>query len=148
MTYDLKLERVFDATPEEVFDAFTDPAAQQEWFLDQDDSEVTTSVDLRVGGRWETSFGPAGSVPYRELNTFTEVDRPNRVGYSSTFVMPDGSSFETQLVVTFEAREGKTLLTILQSGFELEKDRDDHQGGWPGFIDRLELVVARRRATG
>jgi uncharacterized protein YndB with AHSA1/START domain len=55
--------------------------------------------------------------------------------------MPDGRSFHTDLVVTFEDQGGKTLLTILQTGFESEKDRNDHQGGWPGFIDRLERLV-------
>ena len=69
--------------------------------------------------------------------------------YRSTFHDADGSSFDTDLVVTFEARGDKTLLTIVQAGFEHEKDRDDHQGGWPGFIDRLEqyAVSAHRRSV-
>ena len=144
MTYDLQLERLVDATPEEVFDAFTDPEAHREWYADGPDSEVESAVDLRVGGVWSTSFGPRGSVPYREDNSFSVVERPGRLVYRSTFTMPDGSSFDTDLDVTFEPRDGKTLLTIRQSGFERESDRDDHQGGWPGFLDRLEQVVARR----
>ena len=32
MIYDLKVQRVFDATPEDVFDALTDPDAQKEWY--------------------------------------------------------------------------------------------------------------------
>jgi uncharacterized protein YndB with AHSA1/START domain len=31
MTHDLRLERLFDASPTEVFDAFTDPSAHEEW---------------------------------------------------------------------------------------------------------------------
>jgi hypothetical protein len=61
--------------------------------------------------------------------------------------MPDGSYFDTDLVISFESKQGKTLLTIVQSGFERAKDRDDHQGGWPGFLDRLERVVAARKAA-
>ncbi len=146
MTYDLHLERLVDATPEEVFDAFTDPAAHREWYLDGPDHEVESTVDLRVGGVWTTSFGPRGAVPYREENRFSEVVRPTRLVYRSTFTMPDGSCFDTDLVVTFEAKGDKTLLTVLQSGFERESDRNDHQGGWPSFLDRLEQVVARRAA--
>ena len=147
MTYDLTLERLIDASPEEVFDAFTDPAAHREWFRDSPDSEVESSVDLRVGGEWETSFGPAGSVPYRETNVFSAVDRPSRLAYTSTFTMPDGSSFDTDLVVTFEGRDDKTLMTIVQTGFEREAERDAHQGGWPGFIDRLEQHLAEQPAN-
>jgi glutathione S-transferase len=145
MSHELRLERLFDASPEEVFDAFTDPAAHEEWFLDRPGSVVTSTIDLRVGGTWDVSFGPAGEAPYREVNVFRAVDPPSRLAYSSAFVMPDGSSFDTDLVITFEARAGKTLMTIVQTGFEGEQDRDDHRGGWPGFLDRIDQVVAERR---
>ena len=141
MTCDLKLERLIDASPEEVFVAFTDPEAHKVWYQDNPGWDVESSVDLRVGGVWSASFGESGAVPFREENTFTLVERPSRLEYRSTFHVADGSSFDTDLVVTFEARGDKTLLTILQSGFERAQDRDDHQGGWPGFIDRLEQYV-------
>jgi hypothetical protein len=35
-------------------------------------------------------------------------------------------------------------MTIVQTGFPDAAIRDDHQGGWPGFIDRLEQVVTQR----
>ena len=145
MSYELRLERLFDATPEEVFDAFTDPEAQRQWYQDREGWKVEPRGELRAGGRWEVAFGPPNEVPYREENRFSEVVRPHRLAYLSTFHMPDGRSFDTTLVVTFEAKQGKTLLTIVQSGFESARDRDDHQGGWPGFIDRLERVVAARK---
>jgi uncharacterized protein YndB with AHSA1/START domain len=75
------------------------------------------------------------------------VKRPHRLAYTSRFHMPDGRSFDTDLVVTFEAKQGKTMLTIVQSRFESRQDRDDHQGGWPGFLDRLERVVAARKVA-
>jgi uncharacterized protein YndB with AHSA1/START domain len=147
VSYDLRLERLIDATPEEVFDAFTDPEAQKQWYLDHEGWVAEAGGELRAGGRWEVAFGPPNQAPYREANVFTEVRRPHRLAYRSTFHMPDGTSFDTALVVTFEAKHGKTLLTIVQSGFASEKDRNDHQGGWPGFLDRLERVVAARRAA-
>lgn len=146
MTYSLKLERMIDATPEEVFDAFTDAHAQKEWYLDQPGWKVDAGGELRVGGQWEVAFGPAGETPYRETNLFSEVERPNRLAYVSRFHMPDGGAFDTKITVTFEAKDGKTLLTLVQSEFLHEEHRDAHRGGWPGFLDRLERVVAARRA--
>jgi uncharacterized protein YndB with AHSA1/START domain len=35
MTYDMKIERLFDAPPELVFDTMVDPEAQPEIFADQ-----------------------------------------------------------------------------------------------------------------
>ena len=147
MSYELRLERWIDATPEEVFEAFTDAEAQREWYQDQDGWKVEAGGELRVGGRWEVAFGPANEAPYREVNRFSTVERPHRLAYTSTFHLPDGRSFDTEIVVTFEAKSGKTLLTIHQSGFESEQHRNDHQGGWPGFLDRLERVVAARRTA-
>jgi hypothetical protein len=48
--------------------------------------------------------------------------------------------------VTFEDRDGKTLLTIGQTGFRREQDRDGIREGWWSMIDALERVVAGRRA--
>jgi uncharacterized protein YndB with AHSA1/START domain len=146
MSYDLRIERLIDAPVEEVFHAFTDPEANREWYADRPGDTVIASCNLRVGGMWSVAFGPSADELYREDNEFVEVDAPRRLAYGSTFTNPNGSSFHTDLVVTFEDQGGKTLLTIVQTGFESEKDRNDHQGGWPGFIDRLELLVAKRRA--
>ncbi len=52
MSHELRLERLYDATPEEVFDAFVDPAAQERlhgggqpgWVVHRCES------DVRVGG--------------------------------------------------------------------------------------------------
>ena len=54
MIYDLKVQRVFDATPEDVFDAFTDPDAQKEWYQLDPDWTVETECDVRVGGVWKS----------------------------------------------------------------------------------------------
>ena len=47
MTYELKVERLIAATPEEVFDAYTDPEAQKIWFnLLGEPMIVENEVDL------------------------------------------------------------------------------------------------------
>ena len=146
MSHDLRVERWFDAPPEEVFDAYTDPAAQREWYRDQPGWIVQAKCDLRVGGRWTVAFGPPGAEPYRETNVFEQVDRPRRLVYTSRVTMPDGSSFDTGMEVTFQERDGRTQLTIVHTGFPSAELRDDHRGGWPDFLDRLARVVDARVA--
>ena len=146
MSHDLRVERWFDATPEEVFDAYTDPVAQREWYQDQPGWIVQAECDLRVGGQWTVAFGPPGAEPYRETNVFKQVDRPRRLVYTSRVTMPDGSGFDTGMVVTFQERDGRTQMTIVHTGFPSAELRDDHRGGWPGFLDRLERVVDARVA--
>ncbi len=146
MSHDLRLERVYDAAPEVVFDAFTDPAAQQELYADAPDWIVDAECDLRVGGRWTIAFGPPGSAPARESNVFQVVERPRRLVYASTMRMPDGSTIDTGMEVIFQPEDGGTRLTIIQRGFPTPRLRDEFTGGWAGILDGLGRVVAARVA--
>ena len=144
MSHDLKLERLLDAAPEVVFDAFIDPHAQKELYADAPDWIVDAACDLRVGGRWTIAFGPPGSTPARETNVFQVVDRPRRLVYRSTMTMPDGSSVDTGMEVIFQEQDGRTRLTIVQSGFPTAEVRDEFAGGWASILDGLGRAVAAR----
>ena len=146
MSHDLRLERIYDAAPEVVFDAFTDPGAQKELYADAPDWIVEADCDLRVGGRWSIAFGPPGGTPARETNVFQVVDRPWRLVYTSTMTMPDGSSVVTDMEVTFQEEDGRTRMTIVQRGFPTADLRDEFAGGWPSILDGLGRVVTARVA--
>jgi uncharacterized protein YndB with AHSA1/START domain len=148
MSQDLRLERVYDAAPEVVFDAFTDPEAQKELYADAPDWIVESTIDLRAGGRWTIAFGPPGGPSALETSVFQVVDRPRRLRYTATMRMPDGTSFATDVEVRFEEEPpGRTRLTILQTGFPTRELRDEIAGGWPSILDGLGRVVAARSGT-
>jgi uncharacterized protein YndB with AHSA1/START domain len=149
MTYDMKIERLFDAPPELVFDTMVDPEAQPEIFADEVPgwNLWEWEIDLRVGGEWTFVFGLAdrSSEPDRNTSVFTEIDRPRRLAYrSSMFVSKWGRAVDYTETVTFEERDGKTLVTIELTDLELEKDRDAFMGGIPGYLEAVERVVANR----
>ncbi len=147
MSHDVRLERVYDAAPDVVFDAFTDPDAQKELYADAPEWIVEAECDLRVGGRWTIAFGPPGSEPARETNVFQVVDRPRRLVYTSVMRTPDGSSIDTRMEVTFaEEEDGKTRVTIVQSGFPTAERRDEFAGGWASIPEELGRVVTARPA--
>jgi uncharacterized protein YndB with AHSA1/START domain len=54
----------------------------------------------------------------------------------------DGTSVETRVTVTFEERDGKTLLTLLDVGYPTEEERDEFERGWPDFLDAYERSLA------
>jgi uncharacterized protein YndB with AHSA1/START domain len=99
---------------------------------------------VRVGGTTIVAFGSTDD-PYVEEMTYTAVERPTRLAYTEVLRKPDGSSFTTEIAIIFEPQDAKTLMTLVQTGFPNAEERDGHQRGWPGFIDRLERVVAARR---
>jgi uncharacterized protein YndB with AHSA1/START domain len=143
MTYELRAERLIAATPEEVFDAYTDPVAQQAWFTILDpEMIVENEVDLRVGGKWVSAWGFSPDEMFRETNVFEVVDRPNRLVSTSNGSSPDGMTLETHVEITFEEQDGKTLITVIQTGFPDEETRDFFASmAWIGAFDRLEAYL-------
>jgi uncharacterized protein YndB with AHSA1/START domain len=145
VTHDLRVERVYPAAPEVVFDAFTDPEAQKEMYADEPDWIVVSECDLRAGGRWTIEFGPPGRPPSRESCVFEVVERPQRLVFRSTMSMPDGSTVDTRTRVTFtETAGGRTRLTVVQSGFPAAGLRDEFTDGWGGILAGLARAVAAR----
>jgi uncharacterized protein YndB with AHSA1/START domain len=142
MSLDVEFSRLIDATPEEVFDAFTDPAGQEAFYGTDDAGWIVESqCDLRVGGAWTIDFGPSPRELYRHRHVFQVIDRPRRLVMASTETRLDGSSFHTTLEFTFEASDGKTLMTMIQRGFPTVELRDEHTRGLPNAFARLQRVV-------
>jgi uncharacterized protein YndB with AHSA1/START domain len=66
------------------------------------------------------------------------IEAPDRLVYRQVMSVSDGSSIETRVTLTFEERDGKTLLTLLDAGYPTEEQRDEFEGGWPDFLDAYE----------
>ncbi len=146
MSHELWVERVFDAAPEEVFDAFTDPEGLEEMYGRDDPGWIVESEgDIGVGGTWSVAFGPSRSELYRFTHEFEVVDRPRRIVVKSNEMSPDGSSFDSDVEVTFEEEVGgKTRMMIVQRGFPSAEMRDSHRVGLPRAFDRVERFIHTR----
>lgn len=145
-TVELRMARVLPATPEQVFDAYTDAEKQKVWFgiLDEEPGIVEIEVDLRVGGSQTAVWGPSRDQLFREVQTFLVIDRPHRLVTESTGSSPDGMTMTTTIEVTFEAQAGATLMTVVQRGFPVPEVRDFFVAEvWSGAFDRIEAYLRR-----
>jgi uncharacterized protein YndB with AHSA1/START domain len=147
MTYELRLERLVDAAPEAVFDTFVDPETQEELHGSEEPDWVVSrsETDVRVGGTSTYVMGKAGQDPDTETRVYSVVDRPRRLVFTHSMAVAEwGQTVETEMTITFEDRDGKTLLTMVQTGFDTEEHRDGFMGGWPSYLDTLERVVGEQ----
>ena len=145
-TIEMRMARLIDATPEDVFDAYTDAEKQKVWFsiLDERPGIVEITTDLRVGGQQTAVWGPDENTLFRETQTFLEIDRPNRLVTESTGSSPDGMTMTTRVELTFEPQGTGTVVTVVQSGFPVPAVRDFFQSEvWVGAFDRIEAFLAR-----
>ncbi|WP_394553866.1 SRPBCC domain-containing protein [Agromyces sp. MMS24-JH15] len=143
-TIGLRMTRTLPATPDEVFDAYTDAEKQKTWFsiLDEEPGIVEITVDLRVGGTQVAVWGPDRDTLFREEQVFLEIDRPHRLVTSSTGSDPSGQTMSTRIEITFEAVDGGTLVTVVQTGFPTPEVRDFFAStAWVGAFDRIEAYL-------
>ncbi|MGX6603321.1 SRPBCC family protein [Micromonosporaceae bacterium Da 78-11] len=144
MTLDLRMTRQLPATPDDVFDAYTDAEKQKIWFaiLDERPGIVEIEVDLRVGGQQTAVWGPSPDLLFRETQTSVVIDRPHRLVTESTGSGPDGRTMTTRIEITFEEADGGTLMTVVQSGFPVPEVRDFFVGEvWAGAFARIEAFL-------
>jgi uncharacterized protein YndB with AHSA1/START domain len=144
---EMRMTRRLPATPEEVFDAYTDAEQQKIWFtiLDEQPGIVEIEVDLRVGGKQTAVWGPSPDTLFRETQTFLEIERPHRLVTESIGSSPDGLEMTTRIEITFEPDGDATVMTVRQSGFPAPEVRDFFVAEvWTGALARVEAYLTRR----
>ena len=135
--YALDVDRVVDASPEVLFDAFVSMYDTQrpEW--------VTGSeLDLRPGGRWSVAFQVPGGPAFREERVITAVERPRRLAYDMTAIYGGAPTFSTTVEVTIEAAPAGHRVRLVQQGFPAADVRDEFAAAWPDVLDELAHRVS------
>jgi len=133
----LSLSRLIAAPRQRVFAACTQPEWLRQWLAPGDLVVTEIEADARVGGRYRFTMeggacGPDGRATV--AGAYTEIVPQERVRF--TWQLGDGSP---ETLVTFELRDvpGGTELSIHHQGFPDALQRDRHQHGWLGCLDKL-----------
>jgi glutathione S-transferase len=135
------LRRRFDAPPERVFDAWTNPEVMRRWWAAGEGWDTPVAeVDLRPGGRFRVAMhNPETGGRYAASGTYTVVERPQRLAF--TWQWEDPGSAETTVTVAFSADGTGTEVVLTHSGLADEADRANHTQGWTGCLNNLERRV-------
>lgn len=146
-TYEVNISRYFDAPPELVYKAFTDPDHLMQWFgpLMFNVPRDTISVDASVGGHWRMTMvakdNPEWSSPVNA--TFSEVVE-NRllVGYETAKDFP-GIEDGTRMTLSIEfIPEGEGTRLELSQGPMPEVMRENAVVGWTQSLYKLDALLA------
>jgi uncharacterized protein YndB with AHSA1/START domain len=124
------VERVYDASADRVFAAWSDPQAKARWF---GDSEGEFELDFRVGG-WERG---RGILPDGREYAFKALYRD---------IVPD-----QRIVYTYDMHLDRIRISVSVATVELEPERDGtrlvftEQGA---FLDGHEIPARREQGMG
>ena len=141
---EMTLTRVFEAPPELVWQAWTDPGQFSYWFGGKDMSVPiqTISMDVRPGGEWKAMMEPPSGPAMPFYGKYLEVVPPERL--VMTFAnpdKPDDPNVEV-LTVTLQDLGGKTEVTLHQAGHLPDEQYPKLVAGYGTFMDAMaELLL-------
>ncbi|HZL28019.1 MAG TPA: SRPBCC family protein [Acidobacteriaceae bacterium] len=156
-SYDLVIEREFDAPRDLVWKVWTDPAMAAEWAGPRGVTATHFEQDARVGGKWRLCLHSdgfdQGDGVLREQNlwqggVFREIVPPERIVYTFAWDNPCdiGLSLpphQTLITVRFSEHQGKTWMVFCQEFFLAAGERDGHGKGWNSAFDKFAELLAK-----
>ncbi len=122
------------ASPETVFDFFTDPDKMIQWM------GRSAELDPRAGGTLRCDINGRDIA----RGEYVAVERPDRIVFTwgwegeEPTVAPGGSTVEVLL-----ARDGEgTQLRLIHSDLPSAESAENHSQGWRHYAERLTVVAA------
>lgn len=139
------VRRAIEATAEEVFDAWLDPASLAAWMRPGGVLRSTAKVDPRVGGAFEVVMH-AVAGPIVHTGVYRTIDRPKRLVF--TWISPATHHTESLVTVEFHARQGTTEVVVTHEQLPDRDARPSHTEGWTQALDLLaaRLGAARKES--
>lgn len=137
----ISITRSFDASPHEVFEAWTDPSQFGRWFGTASTKVEEVSIDLRVGGQWSARMILGDGTEIGWHGAYLEVAAPYRLVLSLSD--RPGDQFE-RVTVDLRAVDGGTEMTFTQSGGHMPPENyAQAEEGWRSFFDDLANGLPR-----
>jgi uncharacterized protein YndB with AHSA1/START domain len=134
----------FIGHPEEIFDAFLDPAQAAKFMFVTDTGKIVRcDVDARVGGKFVITDRRDGEDIAHE-GEFVELDRPRRLGFDVR--VPKYSPDAGRVIVEIRPKVAGCEVTLTESmGPEWEPHRKSIEAGWKGILVGRDRMLTKSR---
>ncbi|MCC2335045.1 SRPBCC family protein [Cellulomonas wangsupingiae] len=159
------VSRELDVPPDVAWTAWSDPDLLRRWWGPTGFTCPRADVDVRVGGSTVVTMqAPDEWGGFRIHNrwSFRVVQPPERLAFVSTFVDEAGTALtpgeagvpatvpvEVPHVVLLEPLpDGRTRLTLTETGYVDEETRAQSQAGQEQCIDKMQAIFAAPDGTG
>ena len=135
----LQVRRVFDVTPEELFDAWFTREQWQAWIGPEGCRCDVPVLEAHAGGRYRVQMHLSDGREIPVEGVFREVDRPHSLAFTWGWALSGNP--DTLVRLAFRAVPGGTELTLTHEGLPGEDDRIGHGKGWNSALNKLARYV-------
>jgi uncharacterized protein YndB with AHSA1/START domain len=136
-TQALVIERVLSASPEQVFDAFLNPAKLVKWWGPQGFSIIHCKVEPKVGGKWRMGMKSPNSIEHWIQGVYQEINSPHRLVFTWIWEKSGQVNPETTVTITLVGNQQQTQLRLVHEPFASDEQQLGHEKGW---IDSLQAL--------
>ena len=152
------LERTYDASPETVWQAWTNPEMLKQWWGPNNVTIPECEVDLKVGGKFYIvmeagqGMGPHKGTKWPILAEFTVVEPNSKLSYTSQ-AWTEGDKEETTIdqatEITFSEENGKTKVkvkaVIYKTGPKAGMAAEGMQAGFTQQLEKLNDFLTAKK---
>jgi uncharacterized protein YndB with AHSA1/START domain len=135
---ELVVTRTFDALPATVFKAWSEAELFRRWWMPKSVtgvSLVACDMDVRTGGKYRLEFSAGGPETMAFYGKYLDVVPNERIVWTN-----DEGEEGAVTTVTFEERDGKTLLTFHEAYPSKEALEEAMQGSAAGLPEQLDQL--------
>ena len=138
----LRISRVFPATRQRTFQAWTEPNEIKKWWRVGRDFVLTVAeVDLRVGGEFRIGVESQSGSLHMVRGRFLEVVAPKRLVYTWIAEDPGLKAMETLVTVEFRERGDGTEISLLHEKLRDGRLQESTRSGWSSVIEGLSTLL-------
>jgi uncharacterized protein YndB with AHSA1/START domain len=139
---------LMEATPDQLFKAWTTPALYPEWFCPKPWRAEVTRMDLRPGGGNEIMmYGPDGET-HPNSGVYLEIEPGRKLVFTDAYTegwIPNPNAMMTA-VITFEPQADGRTLYLARVGHPSVEAKTQHEtmgfhDGWGVVAQQLEAVA-------
>lgn len=137
----LRISRIIPASPEQVFEAWTNPEIMSKWCAPEGIDTIDCISDLKVGGRYEIKMtNPEGGL-HTAVGTYREISRPDRLVYTWDWVEEEFKmNVATLITVEFNSMGDATEVVMTHDLFPNREMSEAHGQGWASCFNRLKGI--------
>jgi uncharacterized protein YndB with AHSA1/START domain len=137
------IRRRIAATPEELFDAWTNADGMRDWMCPGNIRSVEVRMEPRMGGSLLVIMRDPDKT-YEHKGQFTIVDRPSRLAFTW---IADATDMQPTLVTVEFVRvtDLETDLILTHERFPRQEVSDQYRGGWSQIAARLDAYLQAQR---
>jgi uncharacterized protein YndB with AHSA1/START domain len=141
----LVARRTIRATPERLFDAWTEPSQLKTWWGPAGVECIDAQIDLRQGGTYRIANRfPDGQVVWI-AGQFELIEPPHQLVYSWQLESQD--SAPERVTVRFEPHGEFTEVVVVHERISDDAARRGHEQGWEGCLSGLADYVRAATST-